>query len=138
MSTVMKNKSNCYCVNLRRAANIMTDIYDECLRPADITLTQYCLLSNLKKMDQCSVSDLANGVGLERTTVVRTLKPLTERGLISDVSEPGIRRRKLHLTEEGHKIVAKAKPLWLQAQSEIEQRFGKENAAILLQLTERL
>ncbi|MDO4168325.1 MAG: MarR family winged helix-turn-helix transcriptional regulator [Lachnospiraceae bacterium] len=138
MSTVMKNKSDCYCVNVRRAANTMTEIYDNYLKSADITLTQYCLLSNLKKMDGCSVSDLANGVGLERTTLVRTLKPLTDRGLISDISEPGTRRRKLHLTEEGRKIVTKAKPLWVRAQNEIEQRIGKENAAVLLQLSEKL
>lgn len=138
MSTVMRNKSNCYCVNLRRAANILTEIYDKHLEPAGITLTQYCLLSNLKKMDGCSVSDLANGVGLERTTLVRTLKPLMVRGLISDISELGTRRRKLHLTEEGHEIVTKAKPLWVQAQNEIEQRIGKENAAVLLQLSENL
>ncbi|MDO4943494.1 MAG: MarR family winged helix-turn-helix transcriptional regulator [Lachnospiraceae bacterium] len=138
MSTVMRNKSDCYCVNLRRAANIMTEIYDKHLEAADITLPQYCLLSNLRKMDGCSVSDLANGVGLERTTLVRTLKPLTARGLISDISEPGTRRRKLHLTEEGLKIVAKAKPLWVEAQNEIEQRIGKENAAVLLQLSEKL
>lgn len=138
MSTVMKNKSDCYCVNLRRAANTMTEIYDKHLEPADITLTQYCLLSNLKKMDGCSVSDLANGVGLERTTLVRTLKPLMERSFISDISEPGTRRRKLHLTEEGRKIVAKAKPLWTQAQNEIERRIGKEQAAVLLQLSEKL
>lgn len=138
MSKVMRNKSNCYCVHLRRVANIMTEIYDNYLKPADITLTQYCLLSNLKKMDCCSVSDLADGVGLERTTLVRTLKPLIARGLISDVSEPGTRRRKLHLTEEGSKVVVKAKPLWVQAQSEVERRIGKENAAILLHLSEKL
>lgn len=74
-------------------------------------------------MDCCSVSDLANGVGLERTTVVRTLKPLIKRGFISDISEPETRRRKLHLTEKGCKTVAKAKPLWLQAQDENEMHW---------------
>lgn len=138
MSTVMKNKSNCYCVNLRRAANMMTDIYDKYLESANITLTQYCILSNLRKMDGCSVSALANGIGLERTTLVRTLKPLTARGLICDVSEAGTRSRKLHLTEDGRKIVVKAKPLWVQAQNEIERKIGKENAAVLLQLSEKL
>ncbi len=138
MAKAMRNKTNCYCVNLRRAASIVTNIYDKYLEPANVTLTQYCILSNLEKMDGCSVSALADSIGLERTTLVRTLKPLTVRGFVSDISEPGTRSRKMHLTKTGQEIVVQAKPLWLQAQKEIEKKLGKENADFLLQLPERL
>lgn len=138
MAKAMRNKTNCYCVNLRRTASIVTNIYDKYLEPANVTLTQYCILSNLEKMDGCSVSALADSIGLERTTLVRTLKPLTVRGFVSDISEPGTRSRKMHLTKKGKDIVVQAKPLWLQAQTEVEKKLGKENADFLLQLPERL
>lgn len=89
-------------------------------------------------MDGCSVSALANAVDMERTTLVRTLKPLEARNLINDTSESGVRSRKLHLTEEGYKLAAQARPLWLQASSEIEQKIGKDNTDILLQLSNLL
>lgn len=48
-------------------------------------------------LDTCSISTLAAYVGLERTTLTRTLKPLIEQGFIQDVSDIGRRNRQLHL-----------------------------------------
>ena len=103
-----------------------------------ITVNQYSLLSKLGHFPYCSVSELAEDAGLERTTVVRALKPLTEKGFVADLSEEGKRKRKLCLTEEGKKIVKKGRAIWNQEQGEIEKRLGKDGVAELLELLEKL
>lgn len=133
-----KVKMDCYCINLRRAANIVSDLYDHCLDPAGLSVTQYSLLSNLQKIDSCSVTDLANYVGLERTTVVRTLRPLFAKGLISDASAPEQRNKILQVTKKGEGVLEQCRALWEQAQKEVERRMGSENVNTLMEILQKI
>ena len=135
---MQRGKNDCYCITLRRAAQTISDLYDAHMTAIGITVNQYSLLSKLGHFPYCSVSELAEDAGLERTTVVRALKPLTEKGFVADLSEEGKRKRKLCLTEEGKKIVKKGRAIWNQEQGEIEKRLGKDGVAELLELLEKL
>lgn len=134
MSQVKKRKSNCYCINLRRAAKSISGLYDSFLSPIGLSINQLSLLINLNHLESGSVSDIANFVGLERTTLVRTLKPLIDRGLIIDIAVSGRRNRDLQLTETGKQILKEGLPLWKNAQAEIEQRIGKERVRELYEI----
>lgn len=133
-----RHKSSCYCTNLRRAANTVSLLYSDYLNEAGVTVNQFSLLVNLERLENCSVSEFAVYVGLERTTLVRTLKPLIERGLIRDISASGQRNRMLQLTDEGKAVVRQGKPLWEDAQKEVERRIGRGNAELLYELLEKL
>lgn len=126
MSKITRKITSCYCINLRRAANSLTSYYDSVMEPLGISITQFSLLSSISKLEHCSVSDLATHIGLERTTVVRTLKPLLKKGYVEDTSEEGKRNRNLQLTSSGHKMMAQARPLWQQAQDKIAEEIGIE------------
>ena len=102
---MQKRKSGCYCITLRRAAQAISDLYDAHMAAIGITVNQYSLLSKLGHYPNCSVSELAEYARLERTTVVRALKPLTAKGWIKDLSDEGERKRNLCLTAEGEEIV---------------------------------
>ena len=67
---------------------------------------------------------------LERTTLVRNLKPLEARGLIVDAACKG-RSRSLTLSEQGQQVFAKARIYWQQAQDELEAFLGQEQIAEL-------
>lgn len=135
MPMIKRHKSNCYCINLRRAANVVTESYDRMLQPIGLTVNQYSLLINISRLEACSVSDLAGYVGLDRTTLVRSLKPLLGLGYIEDISEKGQRNRQLQITKAGQQILQQGEVLWRKAQSELEQKVGKEK---LEQLSEIL
>lgn len=137
-SKVTKKITSCYCINLRRAANSVTSYYDSVLESLGITITQYSLLSSLKKLGNCTVSDLAIHVGLERTTVVRTLKPLFTKKLIEDISEEGQRNRNLQLTKAGYEILEQAKPLWENAQKKLEEDIGIDEMDFLVRIAAKL
>jgi DNA-binding MarR family transcriptional regulator len=68
---------------------------------------------------------------LSRTTLVRNIKPLEERGLIIDIAEQG-RSRQLKLTDSGSQLYSKATLLWKQAQSWFEQFLGLEKLKDIL------
>lgn len=141
----MKNNemkpSICNCLNLRRASAAITKIYDENLAPSGLTVSQYSILLHLKLLGPVSVSDLAIKIRLDRTTLVRSLKPLEATSLIIDVSQKGSRNRQLQLTEKGAEKCIEAEYLWKDAQNVIEQKIGKENIeklTSLLSMIERL
>ncbi len=135
---MQKRKSGCYCITLRRAAQAISDLYDAHMAAIGITVNQYSLLSKLGHYPNCSVSELAEYARLERTTVVRALKPLTAKGWIKDLSDEGERKRNLCLTAEGEEIVKKGKVIWHQEQEEIERRLGKDGVEQLQELLEKL
>jgi len=136
--SVQRKKSACYCINLRRVANAMTAMYDMFLEPIGLSVNQYSLLLNIDQLEMCSVSDLATCVGLERTTLVRTLKPLFDQALIEDISDVTTRNREIQVTSKGKELLAQGKPLWEKAQNEIEQKLGEHHIAKLSEILTKL
>jgi DNA-binding MarR family transcriptional regulator len=96
------------------------------LLPAGITINQYSLLINLFRAAVCSTTTLAMIMKLERTTLIRNLKPLIEADLIRDLSEEGKRNRQLTLTEAGLATLEAAQKLWGKAQAGLKKRIGEE------------
>jgi len=96
------------------------------LLPAGITINQYSLLINLFRATVCSTTSLAGIMKLERTTLIRNLKPLIEAGLIQDLSEEGERNRQLTLTEAGLATLEAAQKLWEKAQAGFKTHIGEE------------
>ena len=89
MAEKKRRSSTCHCIQLRRAASRVTERYDMALAPAGLTVGQYSLLAHLERLEPVSVSRLAEELELERTTLVRTLKPVLARQLVADAAEPG-------------------------------------------------
>lgn len=138
MAEKKRRSSTCHCIQLRRAASRVTERYDMALAPAGLTVGQYSLLAHLERLEPVSISRLAEELELERTTLVRTLKPVLARQLVADAAEPGRRSRALTLTGEGRTLLEQARPLWRAAQEDVERRLGEGGIAALEALLERL
>lgn len=123
--------SACHCINLRRAANAVSQYYDHMLQPAGLTVNQYSILSNIRRIEPCSVTDLSGKTRLDRTTLVRNLKPMFAAGWILDEASPGNRRNRIRVTEAGLEIMQSGKLLWQQAQEALEKRIGRDELAAL-------
>lgn len=128
----------CNCINLRRSSQAITEFYDEMIAASGLKISQYLLLSNIKHLGPVSVSSLALEIRLDRTTIVRNLKPLEERGFIIDVATKGTRNRQLKLTDRGFEILRMAAPLWLEAQNYIQKYLGKEDMNTLTVLLSKI
>ena len=132
------NKSQCHCITIRRATNAMTDYYDAALRELNLTTSQYSLLKNLYRLETASTSELAEHVNLDRSTLVRNLKPLLERELIVDLAKENARNHKFMVSEKGLALLEEANPRWEKAQEEIKAYLGKENAEMFMEMLYKL
>lgn len=122
-----KRSSDCNCLNMRRASQAITEVYDEFLEPSGLKIGQFSLLRHIDRLGPVSVSDLANCIRLDRTTLVRNLKPLEERGLVEDISIEGTRNRQLKLTDKGVETYRLAEQLWIKAQNFFQEYLGIDN-----------
>jgi DNA-binding MarR family transcriptional regulator len=136
--TYDKQSSICNCINLRRSSQAITEVYDELMAPSGLKISQYLLLNTIKSLGPVSVSSLALEVRLDRTTIVRNLKPLEERGFIIDVATKGGRNRQLKLTDTCLEILEIATPLWVEAQNYIQQYLGSEDMNTLTVLLSKI
>jgi len=59
---------SCVCLNLRKASRMITQTYDEFLRPSGLRGTQFGLLMVVKGVGKVTVTKLAEWATMERTT----------------------------------------------------------------------
>ena len=89
--TVQRAGLGCACFNLRKAARAVTQLYDDALRPAGILATQLPLLIATGRLERVTISQLAEAMVMDRTTLTRNLRPLERDGLVR--TKPGKDRR---------------------------------------------
>lgn len=128
--------SPCYCTNLRRAAGIITEMYDASLSKLGLSAAQYYLLVNLSRLQPVDTTNLANCIGLERSTLVRNMKLLMNKSWIEDVAKG--KKHQFKLTELGSNLLSQAKPLWDNMQKELVEQIGQEDAVELMRLLQKI
>ena len=122
----------CTCGNLRTAAHVVTQFYDDMLRPSGLLITQFKLLGALAAQGPVALSPLAEQLGLDPTTLARNLKPLARDGLVEIAVGEDRRTRVVRLTACGQEALTKALPLWEEAQAWVISQFGQERWHTLL------
>ena len=124
--------STCACFNLRKASRVLTQHFDEILKPSGLLVTQFTLLAAVAIAKSATVKELADILVMDRTTLTRNLKPLEREGWLK--SEPGQdqRTRVISLTANGEVVLAKALPFWKQAQSRAEEILGQQRMSEML------
>ena len=120
---------SCVCLNLRKASRMITQTYDESLRPSGLRVTQFGLMMVVKGVGKVTVTKLAKWATMERTTVTRNLKLLEKKGFVK--IEPGEdqRERVVTLTDEGIQALNAALPFWEKAQQDIKEIFGEDRTS---------
>lgn len=77
-------------------------------------------------------------MALDRSTLGRNLLLLRRRGLVRFSDGEDMRAWSIELTPKARSVVAKAVPLWDGAQAKVERAIGKEGAATLFGLLEKI
>ncbi len=122
----------CVCLGLRRAARSVSRRYDEALRPLDLNNGQFSMLNVVAGLQPASVQAVADHLAMDRTTVTAGLKPLQRRGLVDvAVAASDLRARQVALTRQGTALLAKALPLWQQAQARLASDLGDADLGAL-------
>lgn len=115
----------CACSNLRRAARLVSQLYDEELRPVGIRVPQFSLLQALTQAPGISQKQLAEILGMDSTTLTRTLALLRKHGWLSSRQGRDRRELRLALTTAGTREYKRALPYWESAQKRLKQALGE-------------
>jgi DNA-binding MarR family transcriptional regulator len=127
----------CACANLRRASRIVTQLYDEEMRPAGMRSTQFTLLQALAQAKNITQGDLADLLGFDSTTLTRTLALLRREGWILNQRGEDRREIRLTLSAEGARQYARAAPYWASAQRRLRKALGEVNWSGIMAASER-
>ncbi|MGE8499568.1 MAG: MarR family winged helix-turn-helix transcriptional regulator [Pseudomonas sp.] len=130
--------THCLCTKLRRASRGVSKFYDDALAGVGLSVAQYSLLKNLQRLQQPSITSLADAVGLERSTLGRNLRVLEGKGLVLLEGGEDQRNRLVLLTEQGRVCLEQALAAWEQAQEQLAARIGPEQKAALLAVLDQL
>jgi DNA-binding MarR family transcriptional regulator len=122
----------CNCLALRQAARFVTQLYERHLAPTGVTPAQFAIMASLARRPDTLMSELADTLVMDRTTLLRALKPLQRDGFVATAAaEHDARAHALHLTKRGERTFAQAKVAWQAAQDEFDAQFGRDRAKAL-------
>ncbi len=128
----MAAAENCVCFNLRWVTRAVTQFYDAEMRRHGIRPTQGTILSSLQARDSWNMAELSDWLGMERTTLVRNLRPLQRDGFVKAVGGGRGNRVELTITTKGRKQVESLTPAWKAAQSAVVKTLGEKRWSAIL------
>jgi DNA-binding MarR family transcriptional regulator len=105
----------CFALQARKTANLLARVYNAALEPLGVEISQFSTLCALALEQSDSITELAAGLGVERSTLTRNLKVLERDDLIA-LSEREGRRSRYRLTPKGRRMLSKALPIWSDVQ----------------------
>lgn len=120
--------SSCACMHVRQASRLITQMYDEALRPIGMRATQFSVLIAAGATEEgMAISELADRIVLDRTTLTRNLAVLESDGLVViRTSADDARARRVTLSAKGRRALERALPLWEGVQRRLRDKLGAE------------
>ncbi len=133
----LREIADCTCLRLRRTSRRITQLFDRLFEPTGLTVNQFGLLAHLyaassQELGPLSIGTLAERMGMDPTTLNRSLKPLIGQSLVAITVTPADRRvRAVRITKKGRTKLFAAVPSWRAAQSRVGDALGSETLANL-------
>ena len=128
----------CTCFKLRRLSRRVTAVYDRALAETGMRVTQYTLLVQLRRAELISMSELAELLDMDRTTLTRNLKALIElRWVEVKPAKDDARVRLVRITDAGIAQLRSARGHWQKAQDEVKATIGPADLISLHDLLDR-
>lgn len=135
MTELVEKPLGCTCFKLRKLTRAMSRLYDHHLASVGLKTTQYSVLVNASRA-ALPVAELAELLGVERTTLTRNLKPLIDAGWVELKPGADSRQRIVTITDAGRDKVKLAYVAWRRAQTEFETLMGRDTVRALHQQLE--
>ena len=122
----MTSVENCTCFNVRRISRVLTQFFDAEVRQHGLRPTQAPILRALQAWNGWAMAELSEWLGMERTALLRNLRPLQRDGLVRAKGGGRGGRVELEITAKGRAAVAKTLPAWRAAQAKVVATLGAE------------
>jgi DNA-binding MarR family transcriptional regulator len=125
--------------NARLAARRITAFLNRRMQGSGLSLAQFNLMAQIAAARDDTLSELAQRIGLDQSTLSRNLQVLEAAGLVEIAAGDGdARRRAVWLTEKGAFSLEAGLADWKRAHGELAQRLDPEAARRLALAAEAL
>src|SRR5580658_2961718 len=114
----------CMCASLRRATRLLSQAYEDAMRPLGLRATQFTVLQSLALAGEITQGQLAEMLGMDITTLTRTLTIMGRQGWIAKRRGEDRREWRLRLSDKGEAQYSAALPAWETVQNEMRGRLG--------------
>ncbi|NTF98263.1 MarR family winged helix-turn-helix transcriptional regulator [Rhizobium rhizogenes] len=124
-----KTMDLCYSLAARQFTRFIARIYQKHLQVTGISGGDFAILEFLAAGTPLTINQLGEALFMERTSLLRILRPLQESGFVETVRDPQeMRRNSFSLTTIGMEKLLEARPFWEAAQAEVEGAIGQREA----------
>jgi DNA-binding MarR family transcriptional regulator len=128
----------CIAVRLRLLNRVVTNLYDEALRPLGLKVSQLNILIATAKLGLARPAQVCEILQLDASTLSRNIKPLQTHGWLEVVPGDDARTQSFRLTPQGRRLIEKAVPAWQEAQRQAAELLGNEGIAVLDKAVKKL
>ena len=114
----------CIAVRLRMLNRVVTNIYDDALRPLGLKVSQMNILVAAAKLGTARPADICDRLHLDVSTLSRNVERMKARGWLEIIPDEDGRAQPFRLTTQGAKLLEKAAPAWKKAQQQARRILG--------------
>jgi len=114
----------CIAVRLRMLNRVITNLYDDALRPWGVKVSQMNILVATEKFGIGRPAEICEALQLDVSTLSRNVERMKARGWLEAVPDEDGRAQPFHLTATGKELLVEAAPGWKEAQRQAEAILG--------------
>ncbi len=130
--------AECIAVQMRMLNRVVTNIYDDALRPLGVKVSQMNILVAAGKMGTARPAEVCERLHLDVSTLSRNVERMKARGWLEVIPDDDGRAQPFRLTNEGRKLLEQAAPAWKKAQKKAKSLLGDEIVDLLGRAVKRL
>ena len=119
----------CLVVRLRLVNRVVTNIYDEALRPLGVKASQLNIMVVAARLGLARPADVCERLQLDSSTLSRNVDRMIAKGWFEVVADDDGRAQPFRLTPKGRKLLGRAKPAWDRAQKKVKELIGADAMA---------
>lgn len=137
-ATIAEITSSCLLTRTRRLSRLVTNIYDQALRPFGVNAPQFSLLVLIAKFGPASRAEIGRVNYQDRSTLTRNLALLLAEGWVEELKTDGGRSRPIGISAKGRQLLGSAAPAWRQAETEARKLLGEDAADNILRVVDAI
>ncbi len=119
----------CLVVRLRLVNRVVTNIYDEALRPLGVKASQLNIMVVTAKLGLARPAEVCDRLQLDTSTLSRNVERMMAKGWFEVVADDDGRAQPFRLTSKGRRLLERAMPAWEKAQDEVKKLIGADAVA---------
>jgi DNA-binding MarR family transcriptional regulator len=128
----------CIAVRLRLLNRVVTNLYDDALRPLGLKVSQLNILVVTAKLGVAQPAQVCDLLHLDTSTLSRNVERMRAKGWLEVVPGEDARTQPFRLTAQGKRLLERAVPAWERAQRQAEELLGDEGIALLNKAASKL